>query len=145
MIVIGIDPGVNTGFAVWSPLNHSLLCVRSLAIHEAMERIHEDYWPHLVVIEDARLRTWFGKSGREQLQGAGAIKRDCRIWEDFLRDLNIPLHFKSPKQKGKKTDAATFQRITGWTERTNSHSRDAAMLVYGMTPATVNRILTARD
>ena len=30
-----------------------------------------------------------------------------------------------------KLSAEQFRRITGWTEQTNEHGRDAAMLVFG--------------
>jgi hypothetical protein len=38
-----------------------------------------------------------------------------------------------PKKSITKLDAETFKATTGWTERTNSHARDAAMLVWGAT------------
>jgi hypothetical protein len=83
-----------------------------------------------VTYEDARLRTWFGAKGREALQGAGSVKRDCGIWAELLGTLKIPYKAVSPQSKGRKLDAAQFAKLTGWTGRTNEHARDAAMLVW---------------
>lgn len=103
-------------------------------IHEALEKInrwHGKETKIFVRIEDARKRTWFGNAGREQLQGAGSIKRDCKIWEDFLTDNNIPFELVAPKNNKTKINASVFKKITRWQVQTNEHSRDAAMLVFG--------------
>jgi len=131
---IGIDAGVNTGYAVWNKPEQKLMVVTTLPIHQAMEkirRLHELNTSIFVRVEDARLRSWFGKSGREQLQGAGSIKRDAKIWEDFLTDLGVPFELVAPKNNKTKTTAEQFKRLTGWDERTNVHGRDAGMLVVG--------------
>lgn len=132
--IVGIDTGVNTGFAIWNKTNKSFTTVETLPLHQAMFRIRElkdSGISILVRVEDARLRTWFGKSGREQLQGAGSVKRDAKIWEDFLTDLHVDFEMVAPKNNKTKLDASKFKHITGWKERTNEHCRDAAMLCYG--------------
>jgi|JI10StandDraft_1071094.scaffolds.fasta_scaffold696108_2 hypothetical protein len=133
-LVIGIDPGVNTGFAVWHPRNKEFVMIETLYVHEAMERVlrlwHDGQLSH-VVFEDARLRTWFGPKGREALQGAGSIKRDCTILADFLGGHNIPFKTVSPLKKGAKVDAKRFSALTKYEGRTSEHARDAAMLVFG--------------
>jgi len=105
-----------------------------MLVHNAMrfiENISENYTVH-VRFEDARQRKYFGNSGREKLQGAGSVKRDSKIWEDFLTDLNISFDMPSPKEKGIKVDEAYFLKLTGWKgKRTSQHGRDAAMLIYG--------------
>lgn len=83
-------------------------------------------------IEDARLRRWFGKTSREVLQGAGSIKRDCKIWEEFFELHDLPFEFVAPKNNKTKLDAKLFSNMTGCKLRTNEHERDAAMLVYGL-------------
>lgn len=130
--MVGIDPGVQTGMAIWRPDMKRLAEVESLQIHEAMDRIRAlKPWLVLVVVEDARMRTWFGTTGREKLQGAGSVKRDCVIWQDFLASLEIKAEFVRPAANKTKLDSKTFERLTGWTKRTNEHARDAAMLVVG--------------
>lgn len=131
---LGIDPGVNTGVALWNRVERKLVLVKTMKIHKAFDFLRE--FPHgtdiTVRFEDARLRSWFGKAGREQLQGAGSIKRDCGIWEDFLTDNNIPFQVVAPKNNRTKLPPEKFSRMTGFTGKTSEHGRDAAMLVFGI-------------
>jgi hypothetical protein len=131
---IGIDPGVKTGFALWDSERNELMQVETMKIHNAMDAVMDYAKKGEVVVrfEDARLRKWFGKAGREQLQGAGSVKRDCGIWEDFLTWHKIPYEAVSPMQKGAKWDDGVFRRLTKWEGRTSEHGRDAAKLVFGM-------------
>ena len=133
---IGIDPGKNTGMAVYDKKEKRLLSVESVAIHVCFQKVIlfvKKYGRSNVFIriEDARLRTWFGDSGPEKWKGAGSIMRDCTIWEDFLKDLGASFELVAPRRNKTKTDASFFKKATGWIGRTNEHARDAAMLVYG--------------
>lgn len=135
MLIIGIDPGVTTGFAIWDRADKIFSVVESMGIIEAMDRIseaHRNDVPIMVVFEDARMRG----GSKAASYGAGAIRRECAIWAEFLAYMqtNGPMPFRaiSPRQKGAKLNADQFRRLTGWTERTNEHARDAAMLVFGM-------------
>lgn len=137
MIYIGIDPGTHTGIAVWSHEQRKFVSVETKTICEAMEDIlslGDQYGIDniLVKFEDARLRKWFGTAGREQLQGAGSIKRDCQIWQEFLSSKSIPFAAVAPKANRTKMRAEAFKKYTGWTSRTSEHARDAAMLVFGL-------------
>lgn len=128
---IGIDCGVKTGIAVWDKINKKLILIETVPIHKAMDIVRESITKGIKVrVEDARLRTWFGKADREQLQGAGSIKRDSKIWEDFLKDLGIDYDLVAPKNNKTKLNADIFNKITGWVGITSVHGRDAAMLVY---------------
>lgn len=131
---IGIDSGTTTGYAIWDAKERRLLLVDSMKIHIAMANIQmleREYLDQtLIRVEDARKRTWFGNSGREKLQGAGSVKRDAVIWEDFLTDLKANFQMVAPKNNKTKVDAELFKKLTGWKEKTNEHSRDAAMLVF---------------
>jgi len=138
MIYIGIDTGVHTGFAVYDTDLKALIYVKEYPIHRAMDivkRLFDDGSDIKVRFEDARKRTWFGyhtaKEDRARLQGAGSVKRDCQIWEDYLTDLRIPFEMVAPKNNATKLTAEQFRRITGYEGKTNEHGRDAAMLVYG--------------
>lgn len=138
MIFIGIDPGVNTGFAV--ALVGQLVvveCGSAAAAEVAVLQFRDKHEGKVIVYyEDARMRTWFGSKGREALQGAGSIKRDCQRWEEWLKHHNIPHVAVAPKNNKTKLSAAQFKTFTKWEGRTNEHSRDAAMLVYGRIPVT---------
>jgi hypothetical protein len=138
-VVIGIDTGVNTGYALWRPGVKRLIFVDTVKIHTAMQMVKDakvfDCLGNgegvLVRGEDARKRQWFGNAGREQLQGAGSIKRDATIWEDFLTDLGVDFEMVAPKSNTTKVSAEYFAKITGWKGRTSEHARDAAMLCFG--------------
>lgn len=133
MIVIGIDPGKHTGLAGWSVTEQRLVFVDSLLVHRAIDRVRE-VKPYLVIFEDAR-QSRTGASAASygdphKLQGVGSVKRDSTIWEDLLTDEGIPYIAKPPCRGATKWDAKPFQRLTRWEGRTNSHGRDAAMLIF---------------
>lgn len=132
---IGIDTGTHTGLAVWDDRERKLTYLETLPIHKAMSRVlaisrEEEV---MVIFEDARQRTWFGKDkhASSKLQGAGSIKRDCSIWEDFLTDYMIPFRAVPPIKGGTKLPEQYFKLLTHYKGRTSNHSRDAAMLVFG--------------
>ena len=132
---IGIDTGVQTGICVWSRFDKRIRHLATVKIHEAMLAVktwHEQNAGQVKVrVEDARKRKWFGDAGRSQLQGAGSIKRDAKIWEDFLTDLGVEFEMVAPKNNRTKLNAETFKRMTGYAGGSSEHARDAAMLVYG--------------
>lgn len=134
MICIGIDPGTHTGVAVWDTREGKFLSLETLPIHRALLRVlHIAEETDLqVVFEDARQRTWYGKGDTSaKLQGAGSVKRDCSIWEDFCKDYGIPYWAKPPVKGATKVSADYFKMVSHWQGRTSEHSRDAAMLVIG--------------
>lgn len=131
--IIGIDPGVTTGYAMKDTVKGAYEEVISNSVLVIMDEVlaMSKFYDVFVRIEDARLRKWFGKSSREVLQGAGSIKRDCQIWEEFLTKNNIPHEFVAPKDNRTKLDADKFKQFTGWKGKTNEHSRDAGSLLIG--------------
>lgn len=135
-ILIGIDTGVHTGFAVAIDRGNGgeLQQVSCVTITLAMQNINSLIDLHgkesvCLYIEDARQRTWF-TGGREKAQGVGSVKRDAQIWEDWCKENQINFKMIHPKNNSTKYKADTFKKITGWTGRTNEHARDAAMLVF---------------
>lgn len=135
MICIGIDPGTHTGMAVWDTREKQFLSLETIPIHRAMAVVldwHYRTGDVQVVFEDARQRRWFGKGDTNaKAQGAGSVKRDCSIWEDFCRDYEIPFVAKPPVKGATKLSADFFRMIYHYNGRTSEHSRDAAMLVIG--------------
>ena len=128
--LVGIDPGTKTGLAV--KYRGKFISIETTRIYNAI-KVFQAYAKtgHTVFvrIEDARLRTYFGKTDREKLQGAGSIKRDCAIWEEVLNELQIPFEFVHPKN-AKATTAEMFKKFTGWEGRTSIHAREAASLIW---------------
>lgn len=133
--IIGIDTGVNTGFCAWDVETKVILQLETFMIHEAIQRVEnlKDNGCKLFVrVEDARLATHGRntKTDKYKAQGAGSVKRDAKIWEDFLVSNNIPHEMVRPAMRKKKMAATEFKQITKWPKRTNQHSRDACMLVF---------------
>lgn len=131
-LIIGIDVGVNTGVAVWcvpSKRFEGIFCMSILkafvCVKEYRERIS------MVYVEDPRQVRH--NTDRKKSQGAGSVKRDAQIWEEFLKMYNIPHTFVRPSKSITKIKRDRFEKITGYKGRSNEHSRDAAMLVYGRT------------
>ena len=143
MIVVGIDPGVETGIAMWDAQLRELRKVESHSILESMDLVLQWRNIHhvaLVIFEDARLRKWRGsfgeldektsKYGAGVREGVGSVKRDCSIWQEFLTRHRIPFEARYPRNT--KLEPEEFERVTGWKGRTNKHARDAAMVVHGL-------------
>ena len=134
MFYIGIDPGTHTGMAVWDSKEGKFLSLETLPIHRAMVevmnlRIGREIQ---VVFEDARQRKWYGEGDTNaKLQGAGSVKRDCSIWEEFCKDYGIPFRAIPPVKGATKITPEYFKLISHYQGRTSEHSRDAAMLVIG--------------
>jgi hypothetical protein len=136
MIWIGIDPGTNTGLALWDAEEKRFREIQSCGIIEAMELVlHYGSvccMGFMIRVEDARKRKKFDAKdwNPKKYQGVGSVKRDCAVWEEFLRRHELPYEMRHPWAT--KIDAATFKKLTKWPHRTNEHMRDAAMSVFGL-------------
>ncbi len=138
MIVIGIDPGMHTGLAVWDTTSRQFLDIRCSGIVNAMDYLDDLAFNRgigLVVFEDARQRTWIPREKdirqlKGRAMGAGSVKRDCSIWEEWCEARSIQYIASRPKTGMTKLTDAYFRGITGYDRRTNEHGRDAAMLVF---------------
>lgn len=142
MIHIGIDTGTHTGIAVWVPKDNDdyqpekrgkLIQVECHDFWQAVEIVNicRDCQAVTLHIEDARLAKFWKDADSARAQGAGSVKRDAAMWEGFAKHFNIPYVLHRPKM-GAKIDADAFKRLTGWQGRTNEHSRDAGMMVFGL-------------
>ena len=136
MKYIGIDPGKETGFAVWDHDARYLAEVDTMSITQAMEKVRmmADVLGReniRLYIEDARQRKWFGNSGPEKWKGAGSICRDSTIWDDFCKELGVEYAMVAPRCNTTKLNDRQFRAITGWQKRASVHARDAACLVFG--------------
>lgn len=137
---IGIDTGVTTGISIWNHNLKQFVLVDSMTILEAINYVSgfaaDDKSEVLVRVEDPRLRTWIPKQKNEKAErgrnrGAGSVMRDAQIWQEFLESSGIPFELVPPKNNKTKTTAEYFRQRSGWQAKTNSHARDAAMLVLG--------------
>lgn len=138
---VGIDCGVVTGYAVWWKERKILSTVLSGGILECMNEVLDLAMNNpgevLVRVEDARLRKWIPKQKNEtaergRREGAGSVKRDAGVWQEFLESWDIDHEFVAPKNNKTKVTAQYFKKVTGWIGQTNQHARDAAFLVFGI-------------
>lgn len=136
--LIGIDPGGTTGLCVYHKPDKRIKALVSGTILDCIYTLDMFYkditMQALFRIEDARLRTWIPRQKTESAErgrreGAGHVKAHCAIWEDYCKRNHIPYELVPPKNNKTKVSADYFKKLTGWEKQTNSHERDAAMLV----------------
>jgi hypothetical protein len=156
--IIGIDPGVHTGFAMtvrdtenlswhlaekgteWNLETFSFWgAVKRLA---AIQLEHPDQLPK-VYIEDPNINkpTFHRKLGGESMrsyqarmhkisQNVGMNKRDAQLLIDWLSMRGWD-YYPVPPRKAAKVNAEYFKKLTGYSKRSSQHARDAAMLILG--------------
>lgn len=132
--VIGIDPGVNTGIAVFE--DSKLVAMHTMTPDDAIAFVVESK-PDLVVCEDSRLTSHvFSVRGLKPgaalkvARDVGRIDQQCGALERACEKNGIGYDGISPRGKGRKIDAKTFERVTGWVKRSNQHERDAVMVAW---------------
>ena len=92
--------------------------------------------PDRVVFEDSRLQTFVFTTAKSRpvalsmARKVGQVDAWCGLIVAVCEGLGIPAHGISPLNKGKKLDAKKFTQATGWTDSSNEHTRDAAMVAY---------------
>src|SRR5690349_11034236 len=117
-VYVGIDPGVNTGLAIWTKTKtERKLELRTVKLHQAFDIVRSlKSSIHTLVIENPNLWNYFTdrKAARMRLQGAGSVKRDFKAWQDFLADEQIPFCAVRPDKKRNElaTNKDHFTRIT---------------------------------
>lgn len=137
MIYIGIDCGKNTGIAI--------------CYDGKIKLINSDFWHAFhyikdtfdtektkVIIEDpSKIRTIYAKNRHQSkmatakiAQDVGGVKRESELLADGLEWAGFLVERVKPNNT--KKDAKTIKRITGYGGRSNEHTRDALMLVYGL-------------
>lgn len=143
---IGIDTGVRTGLALWDANDGRLVQLKTEGIVRAMgsvsawlDEAKEQGRDCVLVMEDARLRKWIPRERnlsefKGRLMGAGSVKRDASIWEEFAEVVGAPIVKVQPREGMTKWNAQYFAFVTGYKGRCSNHARDAALLVWGKTP-----------
>jgi hypothetical protein len=133
MRVIGLDPGKQTGVAVFD--GGQLTRIFTTSPDRLMELL-DDNKPDVVVFEDSRMQghTWSRNTSpagmRKIARNVGQIDAWCELILHLCAHRNIAVVSVSPKGKGRKIGASAFAMNTGWVARTNQHGRDAAMVAW---------------
>jgi len=132
-IILGIDPGAQTGIAVFKA--GSLWKLETIEPHQIADYLTKAM-PSRVVFEDSRLTSFMFNQVKSRpaalkmARNVGEIDAWCRLITSVCGELGIACHGISPKGKGSKVDAAEFARMTGWLASSNQHVRDAAMVAF---------------
>ena len=133
MIILGLDPGSNTGCAIYSA--GLLQTLHTISPHHIAGFIREVN-PGRVIFEDSRLTSYVFTTVKSRpvalnmARKVGQVDAWCLLIQLVCSDMNISGHGISPKQKGAKLNAKEFARATGWLAASNEHNRDAAMVAW---------------
>ncbi len=138
MIVIGIDPGKTTAIAVYDKENKKITsvsesdfwgCYRWLDQGIKDSQGYSLNTVECIVIEVPRTKTNWHKKGCDITSAnVGGIYREAELLADGIGRLGFKVIRQHPQ--GKYTHKQVV-KLTGWTERTNEHKRDAIMLCFG--------------
>lgn len=132
-MIIGIDTGCKTGFAVYDRKQEKLVECVETSIHRALFKVLYYYLNEKiekVLVEDARKRkvSKNNPNYEKRKQAVGSVKRDAKIWQDFLTDYKIPFELISPTENITKVSGDVFHKIFG-VKVMSDNARDAGMLV----------------
>lgn len=133
--VIGLDPGVRTGVALYDRQSKQILEAHTLDFCRALDFVcgfSKD--EAAIVVEDPGLnRPTFrhhGQVGREKIsQNVGANKAEARLLISSLRKMGYLVRTVRPSSA--KWTRDQVKRHTGYTGSTSEHSRDAIKLCCG--------------
>ena len=132
-MIVGIDPGQQTGIAVFE--SGKLWKLDTIDPFEIVAYITAAK-PARVIFEDSRLISHMFTTVKSRpaalkmARNVGEIDAWCKLIVATCGQLGIPAYGISPKNKGAKLDAAQFKAETGWAEQSNQHNRDAAMVAW---------------
>jgi len=143
MLIIGIDPGVSNGIAIYKDGKLDRLETHTVSnIIEFLKIVKFNKCK--VIIEDSRLQSYLFTGSASKRHTALKIARDvggvdmiCRIIESICLIYDEEFIAISPKSKGKKLNAEEFKIATGWEKQSNQHERDAAMIAWNFRNAKV--------
>lgn len=130
-IVIGIDPGKNTGIATYQ--DGKLIRLETISPF-GLERAIEP--ADRIIFEDSRLISFMFTTVKSRpaalkmARDVGQIDAWCSLIVSICERLGIPAHGVSPKNKGAKLNAKQFALATGWVKKSNQHERDSAIVAF---------------
>ena len=142
-MIIGIDPGAQTGIAVFK--DGALWKLETIDPHQIADYLTKAK-PSRVVFEDSRLISHSFTTVKSRAaalkiaRNVGEIDAWCKLIVAVCEDMGITARGISPKNKGPKLDAKQFCQMTGWTSKSNQHERDAAMVGWSVRRARVEVI-----
>lgn len=141
--IVGIDPGVNNGFANWCKTTKELIDLKTLSFWkliielDKLRKLKEEAGLDLlIIIEDPnKNRPVFDKGVQSQkainkiAQNVGENKRIAKLLIEYCEEHGISYSAITPRTA--KWDKNTFFKITNCKFECSQHARDAAKLCYG--------------
>ena len=136
MITIGIDPGQQTGFAVYCHTEKRLIELKTLCFWSAFGEVllHDPLNVSKVVVEVPDSKHVWHKAARDlkaiqrQAVNVGGVIRESQLMAEGIKRAGYLVLTLPPKGK---VDAEKFQKFTCWEGRSNGHERDAGLLCWG--------------
>lgn len=143
--VVGIDPGVKTGFALWDREEKQFDWIETSTFWGVYFRLTESYvlspLNTEIVIEVAHHAPTFKHLKAEGqnkhtlskiARNVGQVTREAQLLVEGFKRRGFTVIEQKPLGKAKKgaDDRAQFERLTGWTKQTSQHARDAARLCF---------------
>lgn len=139
---LGVDPGADTGLALWNPDDELLDLVMTVDFWTATAVLTALPADRLVVVlEDPNLNpATFGRGGgstakkQRIAQNVGKNMRDAQLLRALLEQRGILVRRVEPgmgDQKSKWTES-TFRNLTGWEGHVRQDGIDAARMVFGL-------------
>lgn len=139
-VVVGIDPGTNTGLATVDAVTGAVVSVASAGPLDTVRQLealaHEGVLAGAYV-EDSRDLPVYARHGRANrgqrdriARSVGQVDGLTNIYVALLESLGVPVQTVEPIRSA-KWDAETCSRVTGYSGRSNAHGRDALRIVYG--------------
>jgi hypothetical protein len=135
MRLLAIDPGANTGLAVF--WEGKLVSLDTVTPYGLIDYLHGHLTSYdLVAIEDSRCQSALF-SAKDETVHAKALKiaRDvgridalCALVQEACGAKQVAHVAISPRTKGEKLNAAEFKAVTGWDGKSNQHERDSALV-----------------
>lgn len=133
--IVGIDPGANTGVALYDRASKTILEAKTLDFWRAFDFVCAFSKDEIaVIVEDPGLnRPTFREHGnayRENIsQKVGGNKAEARLMIEGLRRMGYLVRTVKPNTA--KWTIDQVKRNTGYTGKTSEHSRDAIKLCCG--------------
>ena len=138
MLVIGIDPGVDNGIAIF--VDGKLIKLDTFTVIGLVGWLPQQCTDKtVIVLEDSRDQSYMfngDKLSRPQAlkiaRNVGMVDQVCRIVEEICTIRPVKKLIKvSPLKKGAKVeDCKIFNAQTGWDKKSNQHNRDAAIVAW---------------
>lgn len=132
---IGIDPGVNTGYAVYDRQDKYILETATMDFWKVINQLKGIQPSDAVVVVEIpgtftyqrnELDAGRGRDAKNKMQAR--IRREAELLAEGIEQMGFEVRRQTPTRS--KWTAEQLARYTGITKRTNEHVRDAIALVW---------------